>query len=560
MKLIKFRDWSIFSKIILVCVGSVTAFLLGINFLLMPTVEERIFNEKMLAVKSVTETALGVVKRAHTKLKGGGTTESSAKGSAMAILRELRHSGNEVIWIHDFDNKMVMNPANPAEFGKNLGEIADPTGNKYFSAMTEIAKHQGGGRVDYLETPKEGEPPAQRLSYVMAFPEWKWVVGTGIFIDELKHELLLLRLKILVGASALGLVLLLAAYFIARRITAPLKEGVKVANQLANGDLSARIERITDDEAGKLCRAINVLAESLTEIVREIDTSVGTLNTSSNGLLEISGEMKEAMGSFSGKTNSVATSAKTMDLNMESVTVSIRQTSSNMQFVAAATEQMTSMIDEISGNADKASLITSEAAQNVATVRRKIDSLSDSSRKIGAVAVAIRQISDQTKLLSLNATIEAARAGDSGKGFGVVAAEIKELALQTVKATEEIERIVKEIDSSSARATTSMREIVTTIESASGEVARIAEAVRTQSAAVGQIAASVLETTVAVDGVNRKVSETADASTLVTENVAAMTLTSGVVSQNAYRLDESAENISVLAKRFSDVMSGFRSH
>lgn len=556
----RFRDWSIFSKIISVCLASVIAFLLGINFHLIPTLEERVYGEKTLAVKIAVETALGVINRSHAKLLSGGVTESGAKGSAIVVLRQLRHSGDEVIWIHDFDNTMVLNPANQEDFGKKLSEVADPAGKKYYAEMTEVAKLHGEGRVDYLQLTGGGGASAERLSYVMAFPEWKWVVGTGIYVDGLKKELLLLRIKILVGASALGFGLLLAAYFIARKITSPLKDGVKVAKRLAEGDLSARITLTTSDETGELCAAINSLAANLADIVREIDTSVGTLHDSSNGLLSISGEMKDAMGSFSENNRSVESSAKTMDLNMVAVSVSIRQTSSNMQLVATSTEQMTGMIDEISGNADKASRITSNAARDVATVRMKIDSLSDSSKKISAVAVAIKQISDQTKLLSLNATIEAARAGEAGKGFGVVASEIKDLALQTVKATEEIERIVREIDSSSAEATTSMRTIVETIETANGEVAQIAEAVRVQSSAVNQIAVSVLETTSAVDGVSRKVSDTANASNFVATSVAQMSLTTGTVSQNTSRLDESAENIAILAKRFSEVMSGFRTH
>ncbi|MBI3878152.1 MAG: methyl-accepting chemotaxis protein, partial [Verrucomicrobia bacterium] len=248
---------------------------------------------------------------------------------------------------------------------------------------------------------------------------------------------------------ALLAVALLFVRVIARNITQPIDKAVRLVESVSNRDLTVRIDTTSRDEIGQICQALNIMVEQLRRSLQSIGLSAQSVSSASQELSAVSTEVS---------ANSEETAAQG-----RTVSEAATQVSRNIQTVAAATEEMTASIGEIARNASQASKVATHAVTVAERANATVTKLGDSSGEIGNVIKVITGIADQTNLLALNAAIEAARAGELGKGFAVVANEVKELARQTAKATEEIAGKVTAIQGDTQSAVTAIKEIAAII-------------------------------------------------------------------------------------------------
>ena len=268
---------------------------------------------------------------------------------------------------------------------------------------------------------------------------------------------------------------------ISRGISAPLQHAVAALQDIAQGqgDLTQRIRIETGDEIGDLAAAFNTFAEKMQRPVQSIAENATTLASSAEQLMGLSHELHDNAEATSRKADAAANAAE--------------QASHNVASVAAASQQMTATIREISGNAHHAAEVASTAVNVGQRTEQNVVELGRSSDEISQVLGVINSIAEKTHLLALNATIEAARAGDSGKGFAVVAGEVKQLANQTARATEDVARKISAIQSGTRNVVASISEINALIEKINGYQASIASAVEEQSATSNEIGRSVTE-------------------------------------------------------------------
>jgi methyl-accepting chemotaxis protein len=279
---------------------------------------------------------------------------------------------------------------------------------------------------------------------------------------------------IMIGVIVLGAVLVLGiAFMVARRITRPLGAVMDVATALAAGDLTKTSGVTQDDEVGRTAAALDEAIGNLREVMTSVVGSADAVAASSEELSASSAQISASAEETSAQSGVVSSAAE--------------EVSRNVQTVAAGAEQMGASIREIASNAAEASDVAARAVVAAGTTTATVAKLGESSAEIGNVVKVITSIAEQTNLLALNATIEAARAGEAGKGFAVVANEVKELAQETAKATEDVSRRIQAIQADSGQAVQAIEQIGDTVGRINDLQSTIAAAVEQQTAAAAAI-------------------------------------------------------------------------
>ena len=348
---------------------------------------------------------------------------------------------------------------------------------------------------------------------------------------------------------------------LARGITVPLAKTVTLLNSVATGDIRQDVlpELLArGDEIGMLGKSVQAMSVNLRDVIKNMTGGIQVLSSSSAELSANSGQMSDGSHEASGKAHAVAAAAEQMTANVVSVAAGMEQTSTNLGSVASATEQMTATIGEIAGNSEKARRITEEATKQAARISEQMNQLGAAAQQIGKVTETITEISSQTNLLALNATIEAARAGSAGKGFAVVANEIKELAQQTARATEDIKGRIAGVQSSTAGGIAEIDKVSAIIHEVSDIVSSIAAAIEEQSTVTKDIARNIAEASTGVRDANQRVSEASQATSEIAREIIVVDRVAGQMAQGSQQVQSSATELSRVAEQLQVTVQRFK--
>jgi len=337
-----------------------------------------------------------------------------------------------------------------------------------------------------------------------------------------------LTVVILCLVSALSTFLI--AFLIARNINRRLASVIERLKELAGGDLTQQMDDAQADELGELARWFNDSIGKLRKVIAQVGSSAMSVKSAVEQLTSVSGHMSE---------NSEQT---TLQANVASTAT--EQVSHNLQTVATGTEEMSVSISEIAKNAGAAARVAVEAVRVAQSTNSTIRKLGDSSGEIGQVIKVITSIAEQTNLLALNATIEAARAGEAGKGFAVVANEVKELAKQTAKATEDISQKIEAIQADSKKSVEAIATVTTIINQINDISSTIATAVEEQSATANEM--------------TRNISEGARGSGEISKNISAVAHAAQSTSLGARELQKATQDLGKMSAELQEIVGQFK--
>jgi methyl-accepting chemotaxis protein len=330
-----------------------------------------------------------------------------------------------------------------------------------------------------------------------------------------------------------GLILVLVSFiswFLVRRIVKPLGDTARVLAAVASGDLTRSLEVTSQDEIGEMTRALNQAIDGMRTALQAIAHAARSLAGSSRELKEVAEQISADTEETAGQANLVSAASE--------------QVSRNVQTVAIAADEMGSSIREIAKNASDAARVATEAVKVAEVANASMRRLGESSAEIGTIVSVINAIAGQTKLLALNATIEAARAGEAGKGFVVVANEVKELAKETGKATEDIGHKIGAIQSDTQGAAAAIVEI-------SGIINRINDIFTTIASAVEQQAVTTGE-------IGRNVADAAKSSSEIAEGIMAVARGAQSTTIGANHTRTAAGNLAQMAAGLHGLVGRFR--
>ena len=378
------KNASLGFKLIAVAVGLVIATSVIVLTISTQSLKHAIQTEKKAKTTELAQVGLSVLKHYHKLEKEGTLSREQAQQSARAAIRAIRFGerGQDYFWIQDFHPRILMHPYSPDLEGQDVSDITDPDGLHLFEAFVEKVRQEGSGHVPYKwqyygETGRI-EP---KLSYVAEFEPWKWIVGTGVYIDSIRRDVgaqtkLLLVISLLVVGISMGV-----AFFFSRRLS-------KVLRRIVQG-----------------------------------------LGSSSDQVSSASDQVASASQSLAEGSSQQASS--------------LEETSSSLEEMASQTRQNADNAEQADSAVKETARVVAEGVSSMERMNQAIGEIKESANETSKIIKTIDDIAFQTNLLALNAAVEAARAGEAGKGFAVVAEEVRNLAQRSAEAAQNTSELIE---------------------------------------------------------------------------------------------------------------------
>lgn len=494
---------------------------------------------KAVKTQHIVESTFGTLEYFHSLEESGQLTQQQAQQQAKHALSKLRYGRNDYVWINDLAPNMIMHAMSPALDGKSLADYKDPDGKEIFNEFARIAKQQGSGFFSYRWPMPGANAPVDKISYVQLFSPWNWVIGSGVYLDDIYREFRATAIK--VGVISLVMLLIMAGVIILimRSIVQPLENVVSAMHNIASGegDLTRELNIQGDDELTQLGQHFNTFSLKLRSTISNLLSSAATLKLASEALGEQAAQALHINEEQAQQTEQIATAINEVTYAVQDVAKHAEQASGE---VSQATQQATAGQANIDTSLQQTDLLSSTIEQAVSVIQ----TLADESSQVGRVLDVIRSIAEQTNLLALNAAIEAARAGEQGRGFAVVADEVRLLAQRTQQSTDEVQKMIESLQHNSQAAvqvigesSTNAQATVEQAHQAHQSLSSISTALHLLNELNASIASATLEQSYVTEEINQNITQVASLSQSSNEAAHHLTASSQQLNQLAAELN-----------------------
>ncbi len=453
-------------------------------------------------IEQLVESAYAIVEHNYS-LVGNGLTEEEAKKISLDAIANMRFGDDGYFWVNDIAGIIVMHPVNAAINGKDISDIEDANGKRHMREIIQVAKEKGRGFVTYAVKKPDTEEAFDKIAYIQYFKEWDWVIGTGSYTDDIDISIR----DQLYGAGVINGILLfiivVLSWVIIRSISNPLGVAVGAIDKISHGqiDLTHRLDEFGRDEISEVNINLNNLLGSMGDVINEVNSSCVQLGDTSVSLTSASDKTDQEMNrqlhaveylvrAMHEMLDTVHNVADNATRTAESATKANEDTKIGRDIVEVTQQSSKDLLELVEQSMLKAKL------------------LADGTKDIGTVLDVINGVAEQTNLLALNAAIEAARAGDQGRGFSVVADEVRVLAQRTQDSTTQIMDIIERLEEGAEGTINSLGEIEQKASKTAEDSIKANEALHGISDAVSSIS-----------GMNNQIASAAEEQSLTSQEI-----------------------------------------
>ena len=512
-------------------VGSAIVGLVLIAGFSLSTLHSTMLEDRRTQIKTILSLASKQVAYYQSLEQSGKLSKDEAQAKAIEALRGL-HDGDDYIFARTMGALVLVHP-DARKQGKVDQGSKLPDGRTTMQAYLDVLSKGDFGFTDIVSKRPGGDVEVPKINGVARIQGWDWIIGFGVFVDDIDKAYWRFALNfLLIGGVVLAVVIGLAVAMsrtIYRRLGGEPDYAAEVAQAIAAGDLSRQVTGRVERDS--LLGAVASMQQSLREMIEGIQTGSGSLGQAAQGLSSQMEHINQASRQSADATSATAAAIEEMSVSVDHISGSARETEQN----SARSSELASRGE---GLVNQAAEEIERVSSQIADASGLIGGLVERSREIDGIASVIKEIADQTNLLALNAAIEAARAGEQGRGFAVVADEVRKLAERTTQATGQITTMIQAIQSDTGSVVDSMQAVTP-------KVARGVSLAGEAAAALREINQGAAATLDKVRDVANATAEQSLASSSVAANVERI---AHMVEESATSVQEANKNVLALER------------
>jgi methyl-accepting chemotaxis protein len=528
-----------------------------------------LLEDRKVKTRHLVESAHSLLGHFYDLQQKGVLSEDAAKDAALKAIKALRYEQTEYFWVQDFTTpfpKILMHPTVPALDGKVMdaekyncatslqggldGPIANTDGKKnLFVAFNEVANKSGQGFVTYnWPKPKAGggttEELYTKLSFVKKFDGWNWLVGSGIYLDDVDQIFRDHAVRLVAIFVSLAVLIGVFMTTTISRITRPLNEMRAVLAEIAQGNLTVRANVRSSDEVGEMAHSLNLAVDALSQTLSKVSAHTLTVNA--------------AVGEIDAEVGNQASTSTEMSASVAEITSTMEELSASSTQIAEHSKSVVDIANHTWENSKKGAEAMQVVLAKMGDIRsenqhslQEIVELGSKSKEISKVMEIINALADQTKLIAFNAALEAASAGESGRRFGVVAAEIRRLADSVTDSTGEIEAKVNEIQDSISR-------LVITSEKGAAGIADGMSATSSTAERLGELVGATSQTSSAAQQISLSTQQQKTASNQVVVALREIVTASSHTAQSINRISQISHDMTATSAELQEMVGQFK--